>query len=223
MKTILTKLAVFLLLPTVSFAQVSKSETYQDMFPNNVDEHKLLIILPSIMSKSQIDSLIPGLSATDLEASYQSHVRRTESTIEDIHKYIQKYGLNCELVNKADYNRKKFPSDAYPLMIFPDVVRVNNFHVSHAYRMKDVSNNILYGYARNTEATYTGSYFKQLDGYIKTLRDRKKEQVDNANSSEKIEEDVAEKQRRQNKIRAIAIGASVLLLLVVVRVLTSID
>ena len=159
------------------------SKYYKEMFPANIDEVKLLVLLPKKLPQNIVDSLLKNQSEIDANRIYENHLQTTEETIKLIPELVKKYNINCEIIKKEDYNTSSFPVAQYPLLVYPDSMLVNRYFVTFGYHIQDVQNSKKYGYAKGSDPDIHENYFKQLAKYSKDIKKKKERLLSNLDSS----------------------------------------
>lgn len=175
------------------------SKYYKEMFPGNVDEQKLLVILPKVLTKQEVDSLLKGHSASELQMIYDEHVTNTNKVIKNVADYVKEFNINCDVVQRENYSLDSFPASKYPLVVYPDSMIMNHHLAVFGYHLKDVQNNKNYGYVMGDDADFHYKYFKQLSKYISKLKLKKSHLAKEPNASYIAETKIYKTQKR-NKV-----------------------
>jgi hypothetical protein len=175
------------------------SKYYKEMFPGNVDEQKLLVVLPKVLTKQEVDSLLKGHSESELQLIYDEHVASTNKAIKNIEEYVKLNNIDCEVVSKEKYSVDSFPVSKYPFIIYPDSMVMNHHFAVFGYHLKDVQNNKNYGYVMGDDADFHYKYFKQLSKYISKLKLKKSHLAKEPNASYIAETKIYKTQKR-NKV-----------------------
>lgn len=175
------------------------SKYYKEMFPPNIDSVKLLVVLPTKLSRAEVDTLAKGQLGADVNKMYEYHLKTTDEIVANVLDHIKKYQINCDIVYKDAYNLEAYPASKYPLVVYPDSMLVDRYLVTFGYHIHDMVHRNNYGYLMGADPDFDNKYFKQLATYIDKLKEKKVKLGTGAEASLKAETKIYKSQKR-NKI-----------------------
>lgn len=186
------------------YAYDLSSRYYYQMFPKDVDEKELIVIIPSKLQRQQIDNLMADKSTSDKNYIYERYCKYFEGYDLEVINLVKKNNLKCKVVEANKYDTITYPKNTYPYVIYPEILTVNNYFITYGYRLIDVKKNEKYGFAMNTDSNLKQKYFKQASKYISKLSKKKKGVKGDQDLSEIVETNIYYNQKhKRNFIRYI--------------------